>query len=254
MFLKMQDLGQFGQVSATAGGLVTGPRSIGRKRTHPSVLRARKAAVSGLGSNERAKNEAAETAALLKDVMTHAWRAEQAKMLLKQLKTAKTAVQVKASVSGLQGLGAWYDWVNPVNAYNYVVDKTADLIVGPMQAVTGYMVPTQKEVNDAKASVNTLVAKIETRTEAAQAATASGNAAAIAANPPVPETTQTAAQVGKDMVKDMQALRDSVIQIPAVNDVLKYLKWGAIIGGGLVAVAIVLPYVKAARAPAKLLA
>ena len=108
---------------------------------------------------------------------------------------------IEASGDGKSSIGVWpFDWV-------------ADKIV----ETTGYMAPTQAEIDVAESSVQQLEENIEERE---------------AEGTPPPATTYTAVEFGQQNVSAMQEQRDRIMEFPDVGDLLakaqKYAKYGAV--------------------------
>lgn len=237
MFLYERDLNGFGSsVGTFAGGLGVTKRAFPAARAATAVKKPPSVRVSAA-----APARAAQAAVLIQKVMNIKAKADAAKLLTAKLKTAKTPAQAKAAIRGLGALGWEWSDLNPINMYSNVVDAIADVVVGPMQSATGYMVPTQKEIDAAQKSVDQLKENIAERT---------------AAGDPPPESSTTAAKIGEESVKEMQAARDKVLELPSAQEWLGKVKaflvkakWVAIIGGAGVAALVAWPYISALRAP-----
>jgi hypothetical protein len=259
----MQDLGQFGQVSATAGGIVAGPRSIGMKRPHPSVLRARKAAVSRLGTTKNAADRirALTDPARAKVVMDSTIKFVREENAAKAKQISAYIMQRASKKPGMGYLS--YSWWNPLHvARGTPISDLEKYTEANRQLIFRYLRnsdPAVIEYSFTQANLDGALAN------------AKAGERLPATTPVLKDPVKVAVDTFKEGVKQdiVNAPANVVAAATKVADIvgdgmekayeaskvwLKYLKWGAIIGGGLVAVAIVLPYVKAARAPAKLLA
>lgn len=109
----------------------------------------------------------------------------------------------------------WFPWNWPGNA----IDAYADHVIEPILERTGYMVPTEKEVETAQRSVDALKENIERRE--------------IRDDPP-PPSTYKAAEVGQENVDDMDEARKKVLNIPDIRKLWEKAKMYALVGGGVV--------------------